>query len=356
MGWKIDPGTGEILTKAYDRTPLEREEALLLMRLDLHSRETYALMATADQMSREQFGEKGENHLHIGLNVEPCRFNCRFCSLSKAAGMFTRSLEFDETEILGWARSGLAGGADALNLMTTGTYAFDRLLEIGRWLGRQTGIPLVANTRDIDHREGEALLEAGFVGAYHALRLGEGKDTPFRVETRLRTLRVFKDVGLQWMNCVEPVGPEHRIEEIVELMFLARRFGATYSGVMRRINFPGSPMEPCGMITELEMARMVAVSRLVMGDVPMAHCTHEPHSASLLAGANLFFPEVGSSPRDDRADTGKGRGKSLSDCKEIQREAGWDPGLPSNCFRHATPAPGEISEPPTGIDDIVAGT
>jgi biotin synthase len=91
-------------------------------------------------------------------------------------------------------------------------------------------------------------------------------------------------------------------------------------------------MEPFGMITEREMARMVAVSRLVMGDVPRAHCTHEPHSASLLAGANLFFPEVGASPRDGQADTGKGRGKGLAVCREIFKEMEWDPDLQSNCF------------------------
>jgi biotin synthase len=115
-------------------------------------------------------------------------------------------------------------------------------------------------------------------------------------------------------------------------MFLARDYRAAYSGVMRRINFPGSPMEGYGMITELEMAKQVAVSRLVMGDVPRAHCTHEPNAVSLMAGANLFFPEVGSSPRDRIADTGKGRGKGISDCRQMQREMGWNPDLPSNCF------------------------
>jgi len=176
------------------------------------------------------------------------------------------------------------------------------------------------------------LMEIGFVGAYHAVRLAEGKDTPFDREKRIRTISVIKDVGLHWMNCVEPVGPEHRPEEIADLMFLARDYGATYSGVMRRINFPGSPMTAHGMITEREMARMVAVSRLVMGDVPRAHCTHEPHTASLMAGANLFFPEVGASPRDGEADTGKGRGKDIQACRSIQMEMGWNPDLPSNCF------------------------
>jgi biotin synthase len=141
------------------------------------------------------------------------------------------------------------------------------------------------------------------------------------------------------MNCIEPVGPEHTAEEIVELMLLARRQGATYSGVMRRINFPGSPLEPYGMITELAMARMVAVSRLVMGDVPSAHCTHEPNAASLLAGANLVFPEVGSSPRDGEADTGCGRGRSLADCTRLLREMEWNPEPPSNCFRPAARSP-----------------
>ena len=332
MSWKIARHVAEILKRGADFAGITREEALDLLKLGLHTREVYALMQTADQMSREQFGRKGENHLHIGVNVEPCPFDCRFCSLTRQAGIFTRKIEFSEAEILAWARAAEASGADALNIMTTGSFSFERLLEIGRLLKKTVATPIVANTRDVNHREAEALLSAGFEGAYHAVRLGEGRDTPFSPEKRVRTLKVFSDVGLQWMNCVEPVGPEHSHEEIVDRMFLARTHRATYSGVMRRINFPGSPMEPYGMITELEMARMVAVSRLVMGDVPRAHCTHEPHSASLAAGANLFFPEVGSSPRDGRADTGKGRGRGIAECRAMQMEMDWDPDLPSNCF------------------------
>lgn len=332
MSWNIARHVAEILKKGADFAGITREEALDLMKPGLHTREVYALMQTADQMSREQFGRKGENHLHIGVNVEPCPFDCRFCSLTRQAGIFTRKIEFSEAEILAWARAAEASDADALNIMTTGSFSFERLLEIGRLLKKTVATPIVANTRDVNHREAEALLSAGFEGAYHAVRLGEGRDTPFSPEKRVRTLKVFADVGLQWMNCVEPVGPEHSHEEIVDRMFLARTHRATYSGVMRRINFPGSPMEPYGMITELEMARMVAVSRLVMGDVPRAHCTHEPHTASLAAGANLFFPEVGSSPRDGQADTGKGRGRGIAECRAMQMEMDWDPDLPSNCF------------------------
>ncbi|MEA3437556.1 MAG: radical SAM protein [Thermodesulfobacteriota bacterium] len=334
MSWKISHKTEDILNKGSDNAGIDREEALSLMRLELHTKETYALMETANRLSRKQFNGKGENHFHIGINVEACPFNCSFCSLTVKAGIFKEKIEFTYDEILRWAKLAESKGADALNLMTTGTYSFERLLEIGSLLKKEVSTPLVANTRDVNHKEGIKLLDAGFVGAYHAVRLGEGRDTPFKLKKRIHTITVLKDVGLQWMNCVEPVGPEHDIEEIVDLMFLARKHCATYSGVMRRINFPGSPMEQYGMISELEMARMVAVSRLIMGASPKAHCTHEPHSASLLAGANLFFSEVGASPRDGEADTGKGRGKGLEDCKRIQADMGWDPDLPSNCFEH----------------------
>lgn len=329
---KLPSGIDDILKKGADCKGISREEALVLLRLPQHSREVYALMQTANQMSRERFSGKGENHFHIGLDASPCPLNCRFCSLAADAGVFQKKVVFSEEQVMAWAREAEEKGADALNIMTTGTYSFAQFLDMGRMLKRTVATPLVANTRDISHKEGEALLEAGFVGVYHALRLGEGRDTPLKREKRIHTIQMLQEVGLKWMNCVEPVGPEHTYEEIADLMFLARKYGAVYSGVMRRINFPGSPLAIHGMITELEMAKMVAVSRLVMGDVPKAHCTHEPNSAALMAGANLFFPEVGSSPRDGEADTGKGRGRGMGFCHAMQKELEWDPGQPSNCF------------------------
>jgi len=327
-----------IFSKAAEYTFLTRDEALQLMTIPLHSEDCYQLMATADRMSKQQFGLKAENHFQIGLNVEPCPLDCLFCSLTPTAGIFTKKTEFPLEQVIAWAKEAESHQADALYLMTTATYPFEKLLEMGRTLTQEVTTPLVANTRDINHREGEELLKAGFVGAYHAVRLGEGRDTPLNRDKRINTIKVLSDVGLGWANCVEPVGPEHGTDEIVDLMLLARDHGAIFSGVMRRINFPNAPLSRFGMISELEMARLVAVSRLVMGNVPKAHCTHEPHSVSLLAGANLFFPEVGSSPRDGIDDTAKGRGHDIEACRRIQQEMNLDPLLPSNCFRPAAAA------------------
>ena len=351
----IQPATSEVLRKAENFEELSPEEIVYLLRLQLDSPDVYALMHAAAMMSRRTFGLKGERHMHIGLNVEPCRFDCLFCSLTRKAGIFTEAVEFSTEQLLDWARLGQVQGADALNLMTTGFYPFEKLLELGRLLKSEgVNVPLVANTRDITHQEGEALLEAGFSGCYHAIRLGEGRDTPFSPDRRRQTIQVIKDVGLRWMNCIEPVGPEHSHREMADLILLARRMGATYSGVMRRINFPGSPMQKHGMINERELARMVAATRLAMGDVPRAHCTHEPHTASLMAGANLFFPEVGSSPRDLEDDSGKGRGRSLQDCALIYQEMGLDPWLESNCFQPGPLSVSKWSQTCSSLPDITA--
>jgi len=62
MGIQMDSQIYKILLKAEDAAALTREEALTLMRIKRHTREAYALMETANRMSRTRFGAKGENH------------------------------------------------------------------------------------------------------------------------------------------------------------------------------------------------------------------------------------------------------------------------------------------------------
>ena len=64
MSWGISPRIADILDRGDDSADIDRDAAISLMRLDLSSKETYALMQTANRLSREQFNGKGENHLH----------------------------------------------------------------------------------------------------------------------------------------------------------------------------------------------------------------------------------------------------------------------------------------------------
>ena len=89
------------------------------------------------------------------------------------------------------------------------------------------------------------LLQAGFQGVYHAHRLREGTDTEIPSEDRLRTLAAIRDSALDLGYCVEPIGPEHSHEELVQEMFRGKEYGAVNHAAMWR--FPSQEFLSQGM-------------------------------------------------------------------------------------------------------------
>ena len=237
------------------------------------------------------------------------------------------SMKILDLQDLKRAKDFIKDDANAIYLMTTANYSFDKFIEIGKEVKKNipSDIPLVANIGDFGVKEAERLIDAGFYGVYHVRRLREGKDTKIDPQKRLATMKAIKNSGLVLLHCVEPVGPEHTPEEIVELMFEGKEYKAAFSGAMRRIPVPGTPLAKLGIISEIELAKIVAISRLVMGSSVKGHCTHEPNMTSLLAGANLFFPETGPNPRDRKEETSEGRGYTVKMCKNMFKEAGLFP-------------------------------
>lgn len=122
---------------------------------------------------------------------------------------------------------------------------------------------------------------------------------------------------------IEPIGPEHFPAEIIEQMELARAFGATILSVMRRIPVAGTPYAGLTRLTEIEIARIVAIARLFLGDQIRQMGVHEPSMVSLRAGAHRICAEVGMNPRDRAVDTAKGRGLSVTACEQMLWEAGF---------------------------------
>jgi biotin synthase len=183
---------------------------------------------------------------------------------------------------------------------------------------------LIANVGDQTFKNAVRLKEAGFSGVYHAVRLREGRDTSLSAETRKKSIRNFKEAGLEVGTCVEPVGPEHTNEELAEMIEFTASFNPSYSGAARRIPIPGTAMAKRGVISELRMAQIVAVTRLGMPRSVMGNCTHEPCTLGAIAGANLFWAEVGANPRDIEEKTEEGRGETVSSCQSIFLESNWD--------------------------------
>lgn len=75
---------------------------------------------------------------------------------------------------------------DALFLMTTADYDFEKYLEISREVKKllPEDTMFIANIGDFDETGAKKLKEAGFTGAYHIVRLNEGIDTNLPVEQR----------------------------------------------------------------------------------------------------------------------------------------------------------------------------
>ena len=182
---------------------------------------------------------------------------------------------------------------------------------------------LIANVGDQSLKNAVKLKEGGFSGVYHAIRLREGIDTGLSVEKRKQSIINFKEAGLEVGTCVEPVGPEHTDEELAEMIEFTASFNPSYSGAARRIPIPGTEISKRGVISELRMAQIVAVTRLGMPRTVMGNCTHEPCTLGAVSGANLFWAEIGANPRDIVEKTEEGRGETIRSCSAIFQESNW---------------------------------
>jgi biotin synthase len=62
--------------------------------------------------------------------------------------------------------------------------------------------------------------KAGIDGVYHVCRLGEGAYTKLDPKPRIATMENAKRAGLELLDCLEPIGPEHTANELVNLYLL----------------------------------------------------------------------------------------------------------------------------------------
>jgi biotin synthase len=324
---RIAPQVESIFNKALSATDISHEEAVGLMKIDENSPEMYALMSVANTLTRRQFGDRGEVYAQVSINLWPCPKSCAFCSFGEKWNVFESSMEFSLEEVVVRAKVFEDSGANAIFLMTTANYPFDRYIEIGKAVRKALSpdMPMVANIGDFGPEEAGELLNAGFQGAYHVFRLREGRDTGIDPEVRLRTLKTIRDSNLDLGYCVEPIGPEHSPEELVEEMFRGKEYGAVNHASMWRVPVPGVPLAKLGKISGVSLAKAVAVTRIVVGDSIRAMGVHEPRVLALRAGANQIYAETGPNPRDIVEDTSKGIGFSVEACKDMLREAGYTP-------------------------------
>jgi biotin synthase len=315
----------DIITKSLDGNLLTAEEIASLFKVPLFSEESGMIIAASRKKSESASSGLAEVHAQVGLNIAPCPKNCVFCAFAAKNKVFKERIEISANEAIEKAKQFETDGANAVFVMSTADYPFEKFIEISREIRKSlhSETILVANVGDFTKEQAKKLKDTGFSGIYHAVRLGEGRDTNIQVETRLVTFRNAREVSLSLGTCVEPVGNEHSVEELVEKTIITRDANPVYSGSARRIPIPNTKMAEYGIISEARMAHILAVVRLALGYEIPGNCTHEPNVIGAAAGANLLWAEAGSNPRDTEKETEGKRGMTVRDCIRVLEEAEW---------------------------------
>lgn len=315
----------DLIKKSRDGLTFSRDELVQLLSYPPDSAESYRVMAESNRISKELTGNLAEIHAQFALNLAPCPCNCQFCSFARGNGIFKQETRISSEDAVAYARHFETDGANAIYVMATAHYPFSDFIEISKEIRRhlKPSTMMIANVGDQTLENACEIKNAGYAGVYHALRLREGKDTGLSPESRINSLHNFQEAGLAVGTCVEPVGLEHSNEELADAILFTASLNPAFSGAARRISIPGTEIAKRGMITELRMAQIVAVTRLGMPRTVKGNCTHEPCSFGAVAGANLFWAEVGANPRDTQEKTEEGRGETVSGCRKIFEECGW---------------------------------
>ncbi len=324
----IDPGVIRILERAREGIPPSKADCVTLLDCSPTSLEASTVRGVADALARQRFNNEAVILGQIGIEIDACPGRCKFCSFAAGYTKFEPST-MSMDEILDNAnRFTDSGDLYALFLMSMHTFDFDRLVEIVCTIReRMPAKPqIVVNIGDFDRQQAETLREAGVNGAYHVCRLREGTDTTLDPERRKETIKVIKDAGLDWYYCCEPIGPEHRSEELVEQLFLGIEYGCFQHAAMRRVYIPESPLAGYGQITELRLAQVTAVVALAsLACVDTRNiAVHEPNLIGLTSGANVVYAEAGANPRDTEENTTGHRGRDIQACKAMLYEAGFE--------------------------------
>jgi biotin synthase len=315
-----------IIKGALEGAPPSREDCVYLLGFHESSPEATFARGAANDIARQKTGNTGVLFGQVGLELYPCEADCKFCAFGKSHTGFTERITLDDETIRRKVREFTKDGdLYCLWLMTMDKYNLDYYINALK-IARETAPPqtlLYTNIGDTDYDTFVKLKDAGADGAYHVIRLGEGKYTTISPARRQETIDNARRAGLMVQDCLEPIGTEHTPEELVDHIFRTIASGFDTAGVMKRTPVPGTMFSD--EIANARLAQIVAVNALAVAAldpypwVPV----HEADYISLVSGANSICAETGVNPRDTEADTSKGRGLDVTACRTMLWQAGF---------------------------------
>lgn len=315
----------KIRCRTLEGKTADRDDILAMLAWEADSPQAALLGRTARQMARTLARDRGRVWAAIGVDCAPCPMDCAFCAFGQSRGIVRRVRQRDEADVLRTAAAFAAAGASWVVLRTTERFGQEALCRLAARV--RAVLPpsccLVANTRQLDEAGTAALRRAGVGLLYHALRLGEGRDTPFDPGERRRSLRRIHAAGLGPAHLVEPLGSEHTDDEIADVLLAALEAGARVCGVMARVPVPGSPLSALPPVSEARLAQLAAVTRVCCGPQTPDICVHPPVPQALAWGANVLVVETGAIPRDGQEAQGPWQGFSMADAFRLLAAQGY---------------------------------
>lgn len=311
--------------KALNGEKLDRESIIALLEIDPDSSDADMLGMAAREVSGTVTGNQASVWASIGVDYKNCAMNCDFCSFGQKWGLIAQESERSTEEIIGLIDRFVSQGARWVTLRTTQFYGFERLIRLIKdiRLAVSGNYEIVVNTGEFDEEKAGRLADAGAQVVYHTLRLREGKDTRFRPEERIDTLRSVRDSPLNLAYLVEPVGIEHSNEEIADIFLKGMEYGAILSGAMARVPLPGTPFAGSDQLSERRHAQIVAVTRLAAGHHAPDICVHPPSRIAMEWGANVVVVETGAIPRDTGNCECEWHGFNMATARDYFENAGY---------------------------------
>ena len=322
----LDQKVYEIVEHGLEGGGLSREETLTLFEIPERTKEAALIRWASQELSLRAADGIAEIHGQIGLNATKCPMDCQFCSFAKSAACRTEDFELTRDEVLRYAELHLQNEVNLILLLCTASYRFDKLLEMAEAVREAipADMPLLVNADDLSLERARQLRSVGVNGGYHAVRMREGTDTRIPVERRLKTFANMREAGLSLQTCVEPIGPEHTADALVEAPFRCIAAHPQSAGAARRVGVPGTGLYERGMITEVRNADFVAIYRLASGLQPQLNCSANTVMTAS-AGANLAWVELGLNPRDVMSRTEQGgRAIPIQTARKTFRASGWE--------------------------------
>jgi biotin synthase len=142
----------DVAKKVFDGDLLSANDISTLLKVEPHSVDAGFVMGSADEINRKSSKGKAEVHAQIGLNLSPCPNNCLFCAFAAKNKVFNERNELNVEVVTEMAIRAETEGANALFLMGTGDYPFEKFIEISKEIKTKVDSEtvMVANIGDFE--------------------------------------------------------------------------------------------------------------------------------------------------------------------------------------------------------------